>query len=229
MPATSKYQQQLSSTLHNFYQKPVARVSVELFLTIGLVMFLAIFAIRPTLITMSNLIKEIDDKKAHREKLEKKIVSLATAQSEYSNLENKLTYLDQAIPSRPELVYSLKVIEKLASDNNVVISGMTVSELPTEETVSTPFSARVLNTLPISLNMIGDYISIRNFTEAIRNNRHAYMIESISFNLNKDETTRVLNTSLTLSAPYYGPPMKSMNVQQTNTTTDSNSGVGEQR
>lgn len=227
MATASKYQQQLSSALYNFYQKPVARVSVELFLTIGLVMFLAIFAIRPTLITMSNLIKEIDDKKAHHEKLEKKIVSLATAQSEYSSFEDRLPYLDQAISSKPELVYSLKVIEKLASDNNVVMSGMTVSELPTEETTDTPFSTRVLNTLPISLNMVGDYISIRNFTEAIRNNRHAYMIENISFNLNKDETVQILNTSLTLSAPYYGPPMKNADVQQVNVATDDDLGVGE--
>lgn len=211
MASTSKYQQQLGSALNSFYQQPVARVSIELFLSIGLILFLSIFAIRPTLITMSDLIKEIDDKKIHSENLDKKITALATAQSEYISFEDKLVYLDQAISSKPELVYSLKVLEKLASDNNVVISGMTVSELPTEESEGLQFSNRVLNTMPISINLVGDYVSIRNYTEAIRSNRHAYTIESVSFNLNDDEAVKTLTASLTTSVPYYGPPMKGAN------------------
>lgn len=206
MATISKYQKQLNTTLNNFYQKPVAKTSIELFLTVALVLFLAIFAIKPTLITMSDLVKEIDDKKAYLEKLNTKIASLATAQTEYANFEDKLQLLEQAIPSSPELVHGLKIVEKLASENNVVISGMTVSELPTEEGENARVSARVLNTLPININVVGDYISIRNFTEAIKRNRRTYIIESVSFNLNKDDSERILNSSLTMSMPYYGLP-----------------------
>lgn len=209
MATISKYQQQLGSALQSFYQKPVAKVSVELFLTIGLVMFLAIFAIRPTLVTMSDLIKEIDDKKLHDQKLEQKITALATAQSEYTSFEPRLPLLDQAISSKPKLVYGLKVLEKLATDNKVVIFGLTVSELPPEEPENSPFSERVLNTMPISINIIGDYISIRNFTEAIRNNRHAYIIESIAFTLNDEsDDSKILRASITISVPYYAPQVK---------------------
>jgi Tfp pilus assembly protein PilO len=206
MSSITKYQQQLSSALQNFYQKPVARVSVELLLSIGLVMFLAVFAIRPTLLTMSNLIKEIDDKTVLNNQLATKVAALNTAQAEFLSFEDKLPILDQAISSNPDLVYSLKVLEKLAADNRVIISGMTISELPQEEVSDQPFNTRVLNTMPISINLVGDYISLRNFTEAIRSNRHSYMIESISFDLDQDGETKSLRALLTVSLPYYGAP-----------------------
>ena len=55
--------QQLTTTLLSFYHRPVAQVSLELFLSVATVVFFAVFAIRPTLVTMSNLIKELEDKR----------------------------------------------------------------------------------------------------------------------------------------------------------------------
>jgi hypothetical protein len=67
---------QLMSALNDFYHKPVAMVSLELFLSIGAVVFFAIFAVRPTLLTMADLIKEIEDKRALDQQLQQKIASL---------------------------------------------------------------------------------------------------------------------------------------------------------
>jgi hypothetical protein len=55
--------QKLIRNLNAFYQKPVAKVSLELFLSVGTIIFFAMFAIRPTLLTMSDLVKEIEDKR----------------------------------------------------------------------------------------------------------------------------------------------------------------------
>ena len=70
--ATTNRKKQLASLLEQFYHNPVAKVSLELFLTIGLVVFLALFAIKPTLLTMSDLVKEIEDKRELETQLSKK-------------------------------------------------------------------------------------------------------------------------------------------------------------
>lgn len=205
MKTVAKHQKQLTAALHHFYQQPIAKVSIELILSIGLVLFLAVFAIRPTLVTMSNLIKEIEDKSQLNEQLQKKVAALSTAQTEYLSFEHKLPILDQAVPSRPDLVYNLKLLEKLAADNRVIISGMTIAELPPDESLTeVPFSSRSLNNIPVSLNLVGDYPSIRSFIESLRDNRRAMTVESISFSLNRNRSITNLRTSITISIPYYG-------------------------
>jgi uncharacterized protein (UPF0333 family) len=70
-------QAQLTAVLMDFYQKPIARVSIELILSVLIVILFAVFAIRPTLITMAELVKEIEDKKELSEQMNLKLASLA--------------------------------------------------------------------------------------------------------------------------------------------------------
>ena len=67
-----------------FYQKPSAKVSSALLLTIFTTIFFAIFAIKPTLVTVAELLKTIEDQEEVVGKLKKKAASLAQAQEEYS-------------------------------------------------------------------------------------------------------------------------------------------------
>ena len=58
--------------------------------------------------------------------------------------------------------------------------------------------------LPLSMSLAGDYISIRNFVQAIQDNRRSFSIESINFSLSQDRETRELRATLNLNAPYLG-------------------------
>jgi hypothetical protein len=112
----TKKQRQLSETLLSFYNQPVARVSIELFLTVGTVVFFAIFAIRPTLVTMSNLIKELEEKRTLDAQLSEKIAGLSSAQTQYLLQQPRLALLDEAIPLQPQFYEALTMIERSASD-----------------------------------------------------------------------------------------------------------------
>ena len=156
----TKNQKDLFITLQQFYQKPVAKVSVELFLSIGAILFFAVFAIRPTLLTMSDLIKEIQDKQKLDKQLSQKIASLSTVQPLYLRLQDQISLLDEAIPSSPQLINSLKVIEKIASNLNLVINSMNIAEIP-EETSTADQQLTVTSfsriDVPIVINVSGDY------------------------------------------------------------------------
>jgi len=82
-----------------FYQKPTAKVSVALLLTIFTIIFFAVFAIRPTLLTVAELVKKIQDKKESLTQIEQKAAQLASAQQAYIAAQSNLPLLDLALPA----------------------------------------------------------------------------------------------------------------------------------
>ncbi len=196
--------QQISAALASFYEKPVAVVSLELLLSLGLIILLGVFAIQPTLVTMTDLIKEIDDKKTLNEQLQKKVTSLQTAQTVYAKVEPRLYLLEEAVPSKPELVRTLKIIEKLATENGVVILSASSKEIPLETSASTLTPKRQAQ--PLTVSVTGDYPSIRSFANALLESRRTFTIDTIGFSLVENRSERGLNASLTINAPYYGEP-----------------------
>ncbi|HYD34939.1 MAG TPA: type 4a pilus biogenesis protein PilO [Vitreimonas sp.] len=195
---------QLTTALTQFYQRPVAQVSLELFLSIGAIIFFALFAIRPTLLTMSDLIKEINDKRELDQKLAQKYAALQSAQEEYLGLQSRLAVLDEAIPSQPNLVEVIKIVEKLASDRRLVIVNLSVSEIPPE----TPFVPQgdTLNRQNLALKVIvtGDYPLIKAFLDDIKNSRRAFLVESIVFSTGEERGVKKLNAIITIGVPYFG-------------------------
>lgn len=202
--STAKKKRELAVMLNQFYINPVAKASTELFLTVGLVLFLGTFAIRPTILTMSELIKEIETKKELDTALTKKIASLQTAQTQYMNIENEIVVLDEAIPEQPQIILGTKLIEKIAADSKVVIKNLTVSELPDDSDLSVSFAQKSKQLVNISVNITGDYVAIREFTETLRNSRKSFVIESVVFSLEEDRGSRKLSANITIGTPYFG-------------------------
>lgn len=206
--AAGQKQQQISSALNQFYQRPVALVSLELLLSIGLVIFLGIFAIQPTLVTMSELIKEREDKIELSEQLKKKIAALNTAQGVYTQIEPQLPFLDEAIPKQPQLVKALKIIEKLATENEVIIASISVPKIADEqEPTSTKIPIERVD-LPTTVNISGDYLAIRAFVEALRNSRRSFVIDTVSFSLQENRGEKKLQANVSLNIPYLGVPIE---------------------
>lgn len=204
LTTTGKKKRQISTSLNHFYQNPVARVSLELVLTILLILFLAIFAIKPTITTMSDLIKEIEEKEKLEQQLTQKIASLQTAQNQYLIFEPLLPFLDEAIPTNPEIIKSAKIIEKIAADNQVIIKNLSISELPGNAPDGTYFSQTSKQNMTVSLSITGDYVSIRNFVETMRNSRKSFIVDSIVFSLEEDKGDKKLSANITVKVPYFG-------------------------
>jgi hypothetical protein len=204
----TKKQRDLLLTLQQFYQQPVAKVSLELFFSIGAVLFFAIFAIRPTLLTMSELIKEIEDKEKLDQQLSQKIAALSTVQPLYLQLQYQLSTIDEAVPSSPQLIHSLKIIERMASDLDLVIMGMGVAEVPNEQT-PTDMEGKSLASferidIPITISVSGDYPTIRQFIENLKGYRRSFVIDTIIFATKEIRGDKKLEARITVSIPYFG-------------------------
>lgn len=206
--SVAKKKRELTALLNQFYVNPVAKASTELFLTIGLVLFLGVFAIRPTIVTMSELIKEIETKKELNSSLTKKIAALQTAQTQYLNIENEIVVLDEAIPEQPQIILGAKLIEKIASDSKVVIKSLSVTELPEDSEPAVSFAQKSKQLVNISINITGDYLAIREFAEALRNSRKSFVVESVVFSLEENRGNKKLSANMTISTPYFGVAAK---------------------
>jgi len=195
---------QLLTALNQFYTKPIARVSVELLLTLCTVLFFALFAIRPTLLTMSDLIKEIDDKKALDQQLSQKIAALSSAQTEYLRLEGRLNVLDEALPSQPKIIEAVKIIEKIASDRNIAILSLNVAELPVENESSLEFDQLTRQQTSASVTITGDYLTIRQFVEDLKATRRSFIVDTVIFSLSEESGQKSLKATVTINIPYFG-------------------------
>lgn len=198
-------QQQILVALGKFYQQPLAKVSTELILSAVTIIFFAILAIRPTLLTMTELIKEIEDKKKLDVELQNKIVALSTAQEQWLAVGEDLGVLTTAVPDQLDLVNSLKIIELLASERKIVIDTMLVSQLPVgtgqEITKATQLKRQDVY---VQVVLIGDYPSIRDLVEELRTAQQTFLVNAISFKVNDQRGQKTLEATLTLQLPYFG-------------------------
>ncbi len=200
MPKTR--QEQVQNALFAFYKNPVARVSMELVFSILAVIFFAIFAIKPTLQTMSELVKEIEDKRTLDGQLAQKIASLNTAQAQYQKFSSQFHLLDQAIPKTALLVESLKVVEKIASANNLVVQGITISSVP-EEMMQAVADKSTRETLTFNVDVSGDYLNIRQFADDIMASRRMMLIDQVNFSLGNSRYQKTLTAVVRINLPYY--------------------------
>lgn len=112
-----------------FYQKPVTQVSTAVLFTLGTILFFAIFAIRPTLVTIGELLKKIESQKQVLQKAERKAAALTTAQQLYSQASGKIYVLDQAIPSEYQVQQILLSLESTIGNMSVPINNLSVSDI----------------------------------------------------------------------------------------------------
>lgn len=200
MPKTR--QELIQRSLVDFYKNPIARVSMELIFSIVAVLFFAVFAIRPTLLTMSELIKEIEDKRSLDEQLGQKIASLSTAQNQYQLFSQQFYLLDEALPKTAQINHSLQVVEKMASDNRLVIQSITISGVPNELAMADASSFE-RSLLTFNIDVSGDYLDIRQFIEDVINSRRMMIVDQVGFSLGSSRFQKNLTAVVRINLPYY--------------------------
>lgn len=186
-----------------YYQKPVVQVSTALLLTVITIIFFATFAIRPTLTTIAQLLRKIDDQRDIKEKLDLKIAALASAQSEYILVEPKLHLVDAAIPKSHEFAILMRQTEGAASVLQVPVSGIKLgSDFDLNESSDEVYE---LKEIPFSVTATAPYPRLGDFLRHITFMQRVTKPELISISQEeKRRDTAIINMSVKLNA-YYLP------------------------
>lgn len=218
--------EQTMNQLQQFYQKPIAKISAELFATIIGVTLLAAFAIRPTLLTMSQLLKDIEDRRKTSDTLTKKIASLSTLSSEYPILKNDIALLHAAIPNSPDFDGFMRRLEKIASNHNLIISSLQATQLPKEDPSGN--QSPEITQFIVSVNFKGEYQKVRAVLGDLLTMDRYITVENATLNAKRDELekTNTLMSTINFRVAYYGIPPQTTK-KATSSQPSSSPAVGE--
>jgi len=179
-------------------QKKQVQSLAWLSLTLLTITFFAMAAIRPTLVTIARLNREIKDKKAASQQLQNKINSLIAAQNTYTKNVDYLPLLEAALPAKnqfPQLAY---FFEEAASSTGVIIKNVAFEKINvTPETSAKAKAQGTGNTFLFTVIANGDYFGLSRFLQSLESSRRIIMINSTSFGTSKksDETSLTLSLS----------------------------------
>ncbi len=207
----------LRENLQQFYTRPVTRVSLELLLSLTTVIFFALFALRPTINTMSRLVREIEEKREIDDALSKKIASLSTAQNEYLTYSDRLQILDTAIHQELSLENALIYLEYTAAEAGVNLAGLQIRNFPlalSDET-SEPSAAidqmanREIGIYTAQVSFEGDLTSIKSLFQGLESIRPLLAVQGFALSVREErEAQPVVTANATLLLYGYQPKAK---------------------
>lgn len=177
------------------YQKKQVRVYTELVLSLLTIAFFAFFAIRPTLITIASLVKEIEDKQVITQKLQEKINALALAQQEYAAVSSELSLVEEALPQEPNLSLFIRQLETLTVQNGVALRTIQFGQVDLRgQPVTKPNSGEKEEVSKATFNLAvsGDYQNLRSFLQSLENLRRFVVVSSFAFTFGEKEEAELL-------------------------------------
>jgi Tfp pilus assembly protein PilO len=192
-----------------YKQRKDLRMFLELLLTLATVSFFAAFALRPTLLTIIELLKEIDTKEETLTKMSTKIQNLQQAQTLFLQEQSRISLLETTIPDTPAPDAFVRQIEGVAASHPVNLLGVSMGEITLAGEEETKRGSDELEKLPedakaisFSLSVSGQYSGIINFLSAIEQMRRPIKIDAINIISSELEGAQNLVLVITGRTPY---------------------------
>lgn len=189
------------------------KVYLEILLSLITITIFSVFALRPTLITIAQLIKEVETKKEALAEINSKIQKLSQAQIIYDQQRKNISLLNSAVPDKALPHVIARQIEALTSKNNVEILRVNLGEAQilaaqdTNNTSSTQNQISPKQEFEISLQTevnIENYQNLLNLISDLEKLRMPIKFDSLSLSSKENEKDNTKKVSLFLSGkmPY---------------------------
>lgn len=139
--------------------------------------FFGLFAIGPTISTISGLNKEYEEGKAAFEKLQQKRSALQSLGAQFVDIQNDLILVENAIPQDPKVAELTRQIEMLTVSNNLIVEKLDTGLMelyPTNDANSPIFS------FTFSTTVFGEEQDINSFIGQIINMQRIIGIDKLT-------------------------------------------------
>lgn len=204
-----RYKDFFLNVLSQYKAKPNFRKYLELILSMVTIALFAIFAIRPTILTIIDLNKEIREKQETLSKLSQKIKDLQGGSNTLQVESTRLPIILQAVPDKASPEILIKHLETLAEQNSLKIMSIAASDAVligsdsyikrSTEGKSLPDNA---SQLPFTITLTGDYSNLYSFVNNLQNLRRPVQIDSFAINSNFVENKKVLVLIISGRVPF---------------------------
>ncbi len=177
------------------------QAGIFVILSLGLILTMVVFALRPTLLTIADLVNQIEEQRALSQRLAQKIDTVRQASDAMANVRDRLVLLDQGLPRQPEWLSWVKSVEAMSTSSGVTIQSISAGPVK-EAGASTSATAKSLNqtvSLPDGVERIdftvvvqGEYEQARKFVEGLENIRRITNVGDVQYA--KDTTGAIVTT-----------------------------------
>ncbi len=189
--------------------KPDLKIYLELILSISTIAIFSVFAIKPTILTIIDLNKEITQKEETVSKLEEKITNLQSANTILQKEAERLILVDQAVPNVADPEQLIKQIEYLASIKNVQLLNFSTSDVTLIGKNETKKKVSELENLPdnadeipFNISASGSYKNLIEYLKILEFQRRPIKVDSVAFNTSTTDSGKILTMTLTGRVPY---------------------------
>jgi Tfp pilus assembly protein PilO len=125
----SKYRSFVVSNLSHYKQRSDLKAYLELFLSLATITIFSMFALRPTLLTIAKLVKEIEVNKSTIEIMSVKISNLRKVQNLYNQEKESIDILSSALPEGPKPDAFVRHVEGISEKTSITTSSMSMGEM----------------------------------------------------------------------------------------------------
>lgn len=185
------------------------RMFLEVILSLATISFFAVFALKPTLLTIAELTKEIKTKEETVAKMNEKIQNLERGQQIYTQEQTRISLLKDAIPSAPVPDSFVRQIEGATTKHPITILGMSIGEvtLVGEEKVqrkdgdleALPGGARGIT---FSISATSNYLNLAAFLSTLQDLRRPVKIDAVTINSSETDIGKFIVLVITGRTPY---------------------------
>lgn len=192
-----RYKTVLLGSLDQYQRRADIKVYLEIILSLLTISIFSIFALRPTLITIAQLIKDIDSKKETLAKMESKLAKLDEAQILFDRERDNIANLRIAIPFTPAPNIYIRQVEGVAS-KTAGVTNMTIGEAAILGSNTTAVKKTELdlvfpeNVVPTDVSIsakssLNNYSASYEFFKSIENLRTPLKIGSFTLGLDQSQ------------------------------------------
>lgn len=195
----SRYRKYFEDIYNVYNQKPDVKMFLELILTLVVIAFFGMSALRPTVLTIIDLTEQIKQKQEVSDKMATKIQNLNTAQNLVASQENQISLLETAVPNTPLPDNFVRQVEGLSQKNSVQVLGISSGDVLILGINNTQKKSRDFaplpddaNELPFTISVSGGFGSLNSFLSDFEKMRRPAKIDSAVINESKTDTGTIL-------------------------------------
>lgn len=209
----SRYKGFFLNIVDVYRNRPDFKMFLEILLSITATIIFAVFALKPTILTIVELFREIKSNEELIVKMDTKIANLNQAQALMLQEQARINLLDTALPDSPNpqnfilqaqgTAYNDSVTMLASSLDEATLLGEDKTKLSKEDRESLPQGASGIN---FNFSFSGDYPQLTKLISDFEKMRRPVKIDSVglSKSLNEsEEATDNINLTLSGKAPYF--------------------------
>lgn len=199
-----RYKRLFLSFFNQYKERQDIKIFLEILLTLVTISVFSLFALRPTIITIAELIKEIEVKKETVATMDEKIQNLSRAQTLYEQQITRINLLKTSIPYDPSPDAFVRQIEGLTAKYAINLASMSLGNLTLLGNNQTSRDD-VLGTssqISFSLHASANYSPLYSYLSDIENTRRPIIIKSLNVSSIDTEEGKIVTLTFEGNTPY---------------------------